>query len=53
MKQSDQISRPKVLKESSKVHLFTDADLGELFRLFVLVAVYVNMLFPQCILSPD
>lgn len=42
-----------MLKEPTKGHLFVDADLRELFKLFVLVAVYVNMLFPQCILSPD
>lgn len=43
----------KVLKESTKGCLLIDADLGGLLKLFVLVAVYVNMLFPQRILSPD
>lgn len=38
-----------MLKEFSKGHLFMEGGLKRTFLLFLLVAVYVNMLFPPCI----
>lgn len=42
-----------MLKESTTGHFFIDTDLKRPFLLFLLEAVDVNMLFPQCILSLD